>query len=41
MAPLAPSVSALLCIDEGTYTGGSMGASHPVSWYHAYDGGRS
>ncbi|MEV8515092.1 ThuA domain-containing protein, partial [Dactylosporangium sp. NPDC051484] len=28
-------------LDESTYTGGSMGADHPISWCRAYDGGRS
>ena len=28
-------------LNESTYTGGSMGADHPISWCRAYDGGRS
>lgn len=35
------NVRVLLTIDESTYQGGVMGANHPVSWCHAYDGGRS
>lgn len=35
------SVHVLMTVDEKTYTGGAMGAFHPISWYHAYDGGRS
>ncbi|MDQ6889073.1 MAG: ThuA domain-containing protein, partial [Bacteroidota bacterium] len=31
----------LITIDESTYTGGTNGANHPVSWYHDYDGGRA
>jgi type 1 glutamine amidotransferase len=31
----------LAAVDEATYTGGEMGALHPVSWFHAYDGGRA
>ena len=31
----------LVRIDETTYRGGRMGADHPLSWYHAYDGGRA
>jgi type 1 glutamine amidotransferase len=28
-------------VDEMTYTGGTMGKNHPISWYHEYDGGRA
>jgi type 1 glutamine amidotransferase len=36
-------VNVLLTLDESSYTPGegSMGADHPIAWYHAYDGGRS
>lgn len=34
-------VNVLLTIDEATYTGGTHGAIHPMSWYHMVDGGRS
>jgi type 1 glutamine amidotransferase len=34
-------VQVLLRIDETTYSGGSMGTNHPISWYHEYDGGRA
>lgn len=38
----APSgVEILLTVDETTYEGGTMGEVHPLSWQHAYDGGRS
>ena len=37
----AGSVEVLLNLDESTYTGGTMGASHPIAWHHDYDGGRS
>lgn len=36
-----PQVSVLVHIDENTYSGGTMGADHLISWYHEYDGGRS
>ena len=38
-----PSVHVLMTLDEGTYDpgDGAMGADHPVSWSHAYDGGRA
>src|SRR5690606_18685135 len=39
-APIA-SVQVLITIDESSYTGGTMGATHPISWYHIYDGGRA
>lgn len=34
-------VQVLLRLDESTYQGGGMGTDHPISWYHAYDGGRA
>jgi type 1 glutamine amidotransferase len=34
-------VKVLIRIDETTYSGGSMGANHPISWSHEYDGGRA
>ena len=37
----AASVEVLLNLDETTYTGGTMGASHPIAWHHDFDGGRS
>jgi uncharacterized protein len=34
-------VNVLMTIDEKTYKGGTMGADHPIAWYHEYDGGRA
>jgi uncharacterized protein len=34
-------VHVLATLDESTYSGGSMGADHPIAWCRAYDGGRS
>ncbi len=34
-------VNVLLYLDEQSYTGGTNGAEHPITWYHAYDGGRA
>lgn len=34
-------VHVLLTLDESTYSGGTMGADHPIAWCHPYDGGRS
>ena len=34
-------VNTVLSIDESTYTGGTHGDFHPMSWYHEYDGGRA
>lgn len=34
-------VTVLLKVDEATYTGGTMGDPHPISWKHHYAGGRS
>jgi hypothetical protein len=36
-----PSVHVLATIDESSYTGGTMGADHPIAWWHDYDGGRA
>ncbi len=36
-----PQVHVLLKIDETSYQGGAMGANHPMSWCHEYDGGRA
>lgn len=38
---LGREIAVLIRIDETTYRGGRMGADHPLSWYHAYDGGRA
>jgi len=38
---LGPDVTVLATLDETSYSGGTMGASHPISWYHTYDGGRA
>lgn len=35
------SLHFLLRIDESSYTGGKMGAFHPMAWYHSFDGGRA
>lgn len=34
-------VQVLLNLDETTYNGGTMGASHPIAWFQFFDGGRS
>jgi type 1 glutamine amidotransferase len=48
--PLADDLHYLLTVDETTYDpvvawdskqGRGMGAFHPISWYHNYDGGRA
>ena len=36
-----PAVHVLATLDEGTYTGGRMGADHPIAWCHSYQGGRA
>jgi type 1 glutamine amidotransferase len=30
-----------LMVDEATYSGGTMGANHPMAWYHNFEGGRA
>ena len=34
-------VKVLISIDEKSYQGGENGESHPMVWYHDYDGGRA
>ena len=36
-----PHVHVLLTVDEASYTGGTMGADHPLAWCHDRVGGRS
>lgn len=38
---LNTDVKLLLTIDEKSYDGGKLGDTHPMAWYHAYDGGRA
>lgn len=35
-----PDIKVLLNLDETTYKGGENGKSHPIAWYHEYDGGK-
>jgi type 1 glutamine amidotransferase len=35
------AVHILATLDESTYSGGTMGADHPIAWCQAIDGGRS
>jgi cytochrome c len=35
------NVTVLATFDESTYQGGTMGADHPIAWYHEFQGGRS
>ncbi|MEP5338306.1 MAG: ThuA domain-containing protein [Algibacter sp.] len=35
------NVHVLATVDESTYSGGTMGYDHPISWCHDYDGGRA
>lgn len=34
-------VHVLITLDESTYSGGSMGADHPIAWCKNFEGGRS
>ncbi|MFD8498912.1 ThuA domain-containing protein [Amycolatopsis sp. NPDC059657] len=35
------AVHVLTTLDESSYSGGTMGADHPTTWCHDFDGGRS
>lgn len=37
----AADVTVLATLDETTYEGATMGAPHPIAWYHPFDGGRA
>lgn len=37
----APNVTVLAVLDESTYQGGTMGATHPIAWAQDFSGGRS
>jgi cytochrome c len=37
----AEGVRILATLDETSYTGGRMGAFHPIAWYHPFQGGRA
>ena len=37
----APDTTVLLSIDEASYQGGTMGTSHPMTWYRPFEGGRA
>jgi type 1 glutamine amidotransferase len=34
-------VQVLMSLDESSYSGGTMGADHPITWCHDYQGGRA
>ncbi|MDF2189585.1 ThuA domain-containing protein [Paraflavitalea sp. CAU 1676] len=38
---MSDSLHVLITIDENTYTGERMGNTHPMAWYHEFDGGRA
>lgn len=38
---LNPEVTVILQLDETSYEGGTNGESHPIAWYHLYDGGKA
>ena len=39
--PRINNVHVLCRLNETSYTGGTMGQDHPISWYRTYDGGRA
>ena len=38
---VATDLHLLATLDETTYSGGTHGTTHPIAWYHSYDGGRA
>jgi type 1 glutamine amidotransferase len=37
---VSPSINVIMLLDETSYKGGKMGAVHPASWYHSFEGGK-
>jgi glucose/arabinose dehydrogenase len=35
-----PNTNVLVTVRESSYSGGTMGSDHPVSWFHGFEGGR-
>lgn len=38
---LNPNITTVLNLDENSYEGGTNGESHPIAWYHEFQGGRA
>ena len=38
---ISPDINVIFNLDETSYEGGENGESHPIAWYHEYEGGRS
>lgn len=38
---ISDKIHVVLTLDESSYTGGTNGANHPMSWYHEFDGGKA
>lgn len=38
---ISPDINVILNLDETSYEGGQNGSSHPIAWYHEFEGGRS
>lgn len=38
---ISPDINVILNLDETSYEGGENGESHPIAWYHDFEGGRS
>ena len=37
---IQPWIIPLINLDESTYDGGTNGETHPIAWYHEFEGGR-
>ncbi len=38
---ISEEINVIYNLDESSYEGGQNGTSHPIAWYHEFDGGRS
>ncbi len=39
--PLPQNLNPIMWVDKNAYQGGTMGETHPITWYHEFEGGRS
>ena len=38
---ISPDINVIFNLEETSYEGGENGESHPIAWYHEFEGGRS
>lgn len=38
---ISADIKIIATLDESTYSGGTNGKNHPITWYHSFEGGRA